>query len=67
MLFQVRVNVLHTLKTLRYKLLAKADYMIPMRVEKDFKKTFNLIVAMQQRKRIDGVWDRPKMIGLPLN
>ncbi len=55
-------DVQHTLKTLRYKLFAKAGY-----ITKDSrKKIINLAVAMRQREWFDGLWDRSKTFTLPV-
>jgi hypothetical protein len=55
-------DVQHTLKTLRYKLFAKAGY-----ITKDSrKKIINLAVAMWQREWFDGLWNRSKTFTLPV-
>jgi hypothetical protein len=55
-------DVQHTLRTLRYKLFAKAGY-----ITKDSrKKIINLAVAMRQREWFDGLWDRSKTFALPV-
>ncbi len=54
--------VQHTLKTLRYKLFAKAGYITtPGR-----KKILKLCVAMRQRQWLEGLWDRSKSFALPV-
>ncbi|HJW81351.1 MAG TPA: IS1380 family transposase [Acidiferrobacterales bacterium] len=55
-------DVQHTLKTLRYKLFAKAGY-ITTRGRKDILK---LCVAMRQRQWLEGLWDRSKAFSLPV-
>lgn len=55
-------DVQHTLKTLRYKLFAKAGY-IATQGRKDILK---LCVAMRQREWIEGLWDRSKTFSLPV-
>lgn len=55
-------DVQHTLKTLRYKLFAKAAY-ITHEGRKDILK---LAVAMHQREWISGIWDRTKSFDLPV-
>jgi hypothetical protein len=55
-------DVQHTLKTLRYKLFAKAGY-----ITKDSrKKIINLAVAMRQREWIEGLWNKSKSFDLPV-
>lgn len=55
-------DVQHTLKTLRYKLFAKAGY-----ITKDSrKKIINLAVAMRQREWFEGLWDRSRTFTLPV-
>jgi len=54
-------DVQHTLKTLRYKLFAKAGY-----ITKDSrKKIINLAVDLRQREWFDGLWGRSKTFTLP--
>lgn len=55
-------DVQHTLKTLRYKLFAKASYI----TREGRKKIINLAVAMQQREWINGLWDKSKTFDLPI-
>jgi DDE family transposase len=55
-------DVQHTLKTLRYKLFAKAGY-ITTAGRKDILK---LCVAMRQRQWLEGLWDRSKTFALPV-
>ncbi len=55
-------DVQHTLRTLRYKLFAKAGYITtPGR-----KKILKLCVAMRQRQWLEGLWDRSKTFTLPV-
>ncbi len=55
-------DVQHTLKTLRYKLFAKAGYITtPGR-----KNILKLCVAMRQRQWLEGLWDRSKTFSLPV-
>ena len=55
-------DVQHTLKTLRYRLFAKAGY-----IAKDSrKKIINLAVAMRQRERFEGLWNRSRTFTLPV-
>ncbi len=56
-------DVQHTLKTLRYKLFAKAGYTPPREGRQDILK---LCVAMRQRQWIEGLWDRSKTFSLPV-
>ena len=55
-------DVQHTLKTLRYKLFAKAGY-IATQGRKDILK---LCVAMRQREWLEGLWDRSKTFEMPV-
>jgi hypothetical protein len=55
-------NVQHTLKTLRYKLFAKAGYIKKTAV----RQIINLAVAMRQREWFDGLWDKSKTFTLPV-
>lgn len=55
-------DVQNTLKTLRYKLFAKAGYI----THEGRKKIINLAVAMQQREWMDGLWDKSKTFDLPV-
>lgn len=55
-------DVQHTLKTLRYKLFAKAGH-LTTQGRKDILK---LCVAMRQRPWLEGVWDRSKTFSLPV-
>ncbi len=57
-----KADVQHTLKTLRYKLFAKAGYI----TREGRKKIINLAVAMQQREWIDGLWNKSKTFDLPV-
>ena len=57
-----KADVQHTLKTLRYKLFAKAGYI----TREGRKKIINLTVAMQQREWIDGLWNKSKTFDLPV-
>lgn len=57
-----KLDVQHTLKTLRYKLFAKAGYI----THEGRKKIINLAVAMQQREWINGLWDQSKKFDLPV-
>lgn len=54
-------DVQHTLKTLRYKLFAKAGYL----THEGRQDILKLVVAMHQRERLSGVWDRSKTFTLP--
>ena len=54
-------DVQHTLKTLRYKLFAKAGYL----THEGRKDILKLAVAMHQREWLSGVWDRAKTFALP--
>ena len=55
-------HVQHTLKTLRYKLFAKAAYI----TNDGRKKMINLAVAMQHREWFEGLWDKSKSFDLPV-
>jgi len=55
-------DVQHTLKTLRYKLFAKAGYI----THDSRKRIINLAVALQQREWFDGLWDKSKTFTLPV-
>lgn len=54
-------TVQHTLQTLRYQLFAKPAYIIT----ESRKSILNLAIAMQQRARIQGLWDAAKAFDLP--
>ena len=54
-------DVQHTLKTLRYKLFAKAAYI----TTESRKPILNMALAMQQRTWMQGLWDGAKTIDLP--
>jgi hypothetical protein len=56
-------DVQHTLKTLRYKLFAKAGYL----THEGRKDILKLAVAMHQREWLTGVWDRSKTFALPVH
>jgi Transposase DDE domain group 1 len=56
-------DVQHTLKTLRYKLFAKAGYL----THEGRKDILKLAVAMHQREWLTGVWDRSKTFELPVH
>jgi len=56
-------DVHHTLKTLRYKLFAKAGY-LTCEGRKDILK---LALAMHKREWFTGLWDRSKTFALPLH
>jgi len=56
-------DVQHTLKTLRYKLFAKAGYT----THEGRKDILKLCVAMRQRQWIEGLWDRSKTFSLPVH
>ena len=56
-------DVQHTLKTLRYKLFAKAGY-LTCEGRKDILK---LALAMRQREWFTGLWDRSKTFTLPVH
>lgn len=55
-------DVQHTLKTLRYKLFAKAGYI----VTQGRKDILKLCVAMRQREWLEGLWDRSKTFDMPV-
>lgn len=55
-------DVQHTLKTLRYKLFAKAGYI----VTQGRKDILKLCVAMRKREWLEGLWDRSKTFELPV-
>ena len=55
-------DVQHTLKTLRYKLFAKAGYI----VTQGRKDILKLCVAMRQREWLEGLWDRSKTFEMPV-
>lgn len=55
-------DVQHTLKTLRYKLFAKAGY-IGSQGRRDIPK---LCVALRQREWLEGLWDRSKTCDMPV-
>ena len=55
-------DVQHTLKTLRYKLFAKAGYI----TTEGRKSILKLAVAMRQRQWMEGLWDRSKSFSLPV-
>lgn len=55
-------NVPHTLKTLRFKLFAKAGYL----GTEGRKDVLKLAVAMRQRQWFEGVWDKAKVFDLPV-
>jgi hypothetical protein len=55
-------DVQHTLKTLRYKLFAKAGYI----TKQGRKGILKLCVAMGQREWLEGLWDRSKTFSLPV-
>jgi len=54
-------TVQHTLRTLRYKLFAKAAYI----TTESRKPILNMAVAMQQRAWMQGLWDASKTFDLP--
>lgn len=54
-------TVQHTLQTLRYKLFAKAAYI----TTESRKPVLHMVVAMQQRTWIQGLWDGANKIDLP--
>ena len=56
-------DVQQTLKTLRYKLFAKAGY-LPHEGRKDILK---LAVAMHHREWLSGLWDRSRTFALPVH
>lgn len=51
----------HQLQTLRYKLFAKAGYL----TTESRKPILNMVVAMQQRAWMEGLWDAAKTFDLP--
>ncbi len=53
-------NVQHTLKTLRYKLFAKAAYI----TNDSRKKMINMAVVMQHREWFEGLWEKSKSFDL---
>lgn len=55
-------EVQHTLKTLRFKLFAKAGYLTTQGRSRILK----LAVAMQHREWMEGLWDRSKTFSLPV-
>ena len=55
-------DVQHTLKTLRYKLFAKAGYT----TTEGRKDILKLAIAMHQREWMEGLWDRSKTFSLPV-
>ena len=55
-------DVQHTLKTLRFKLFAKAGYM----TTEGRKSIIKLAVAMRQRQWFEGVWNQSKSFDLPV-
>ena len=55
-------DVQHTLKTLRYKLFAKAGYT----TTEGRKDILKLAIAMRQREWMEGLWDRSKIFSLPI-
>ncbi|EQD53617.1 Plasmid pRiA4b ORF-3-like protein [mine drainage metagenome] len=55
-------GVQHTLKTLRYKLFAKAGYT----TTQGRKDVLKRCVAMRQRQWIEGLWNRSKSFSLPV-
>ena len=55
-------DVQHTLKTLRYKLFAKAGY-ITHEGRQDILK---LTIAMRSREWMEGLWDRSKTFTFPV-
>ena len=52
----------HTLKTLRYKLFAKAGYL----TTEGCSRILKLAVAMRSRQWMEGLWDRSKSFSLPV-
>lgn len=56
-------DVQHTLKTLRYKLFAKAGYI----TTEGRKPILKLAVAMRHREWMEGLWDRSKTFNLPVH
>ena len=55
-------DIQHTLKTLRYKLFAKAGYT----TTDGRKDILKLAIAMRQRQWMEGLWDRSKTFSLPV-
>ena len=55
-------DVQHTLKTLRYKLFAKAGYI----TTSGRKNILKLAVAMRHREWMEGLWDRSRTFSLPV-
>ena len=55
-------DIQHTLKTLRYKLFAKAGYL----THEGRKDILKLAVAMRHREWLSGLWDRSKTFELPV-
>ncbi|WP_342352475.1 transposase [Nitrosomonas aestuarii] len=55
-------DVQHTLKTLRYKLFAKAGYI----TDDGRKKIINLAVAIRQREWIEELWNKSRSFDLPV-
>ena len=55
-------DVQHTLKTLRYKLFAKAGYI----TTNGRKRIINLAITMRQREWFEGLWDKSKTFNLPV-
>jgi hypothetical protein len=53
--------VQHTLRTLRYKLFAKAAYL----TTEGRKPILNLVMAMQQRAWMQGLWEASMTFDLP--
>ena len=56
-------DVQHTLKTLRYKLFAKAGYI----TTESRKHILKLTVAMRHREWMEGLWGRSKTFNLPVH
>lgn len=56
-------DIQHTLKTLRYKLFAKAGYT----TTEGRKDILKLAIAMRQRQWMEGLWDRSKTFSLPVH
>jgi hypothetical protein len=56
------VPIQHTLQTLRYKLFAKPAYL----TTEGRKPILNLVIAMQQRQWMQGLWDHAKQFDLPV-
>lgn len=55
-------DIQHTLKTLRYKLFAKAGYI----TTEGRKNILKLAVAMRHREWLEGLWDRSRTFSLPV-